>query len=65
MRRIRHPSPLPPDPSSVIGSPLPTKPVVIVSGSPLPPDPRIRLADGDPSPFPRTVPDFQAPVSSR
>jgi hypothetical protein len=35
-----HPSPLPPDPTAVTGSPLPTKPTVIVSGSPLPPDPR-------------------------
>jgi hypothetical protein len=40
MSRIRHTSPLPPDPSSVIGSPLPSKPIAIVAGSPLPPDPR-------------------------
>jgi hypothetical protein len=49
MPRI-HPSPLPPDPAAVTGSPLPTKATVIVSGSPLPPDPRVA---------PRT------PVSSR
>jgi hypothetical protein len=64
MRRMRHPSPLPPDPAAVIGSPLPTKQVAIVDGSPLPPDPRILLAGG-PSPLAGTAPDLQAPVSSR
>jgi hypothetical protein len=47
-----HPSPMPPDPTTVTGSPLPTKATVIVSGSPLPPDPRALLAGGLPSVLP-------------
>jgi hypothetical protein len=65
MLRIRHPSPLPPDPAAVIGSPLPAKPIAIIAGSPLPPDPRVRLVGDDPSPLPRAATGPAAPVSSR